>query len=410
MTHLTIARTRSLSNPNVFSGSKENILVDPGNHPDSHFEPHMSPLRFKMRSYLLQYTDSQSTYLAKWQQYYRSDFLDIYFSYSASLASHTFYVICLPIPVFFDQYNLVRDLVYIIGSSIYLSGFLKDYWCLPRPQSPPVKRITLSEYTSKEYGAPSSHTANAVGVTLLFLLRIWQHDYISIGWKLFYLCLAIFYNLTLVLGRVYCGMHGILDITSGAIIGVICFLARLTIPPFLKSMNFHPSEYLLFPMISTACGLFILLYQTVPIDVCPCFDDTVAFIGVLVGMDVSHWAIERYSLEHVVNNLGDLERASTLLVSTKFLLGVILVVVWKYALSKPFLIFLLKNILRIKDDRKLIEAKVTAWQAEHPHECAPYFGRSKFEIYLRFLSYIGIPLTVLLFCPYLFTTIGLIVP
>ena len=128
----------------------ENVLINPGNHPADHFKSRMSATRFQIRQYLTRFTDTQSETLRDWQETYRTGFGDVFFPYTALMGAHTFYVIFLPMPIWFGYHELTRDMVYILAYSIYLSGYLKDYLCLPRPKSPPVRRITLSKYTAKE--------------------------------------------------------------------------------------------------------------------------------------------------------------------------------------------------------------------------------------------------------------------
>ncbi|CAI4590581.1 AIF_collapsed_G0032190.mRNA.1.CDS.1 [Saccharomyces cerevisiae] len=136
----------------------------------------MSWLRFQTRQYLTRFTDNQSDFVHSLQKS-TERLLETFISNTLRLwVPHMFYVIVLPMPVWLGYRDLTRDMIYVLGYSIYLSGYLKDYWCLPRPKSPPVDRITLSEYTTKEYGAPSSHSANATAVSLLFFWRICLSD------------------------------------------------------------------------------------------------------------------------------------------------------------------------------------------------------------------------------------------
>ncbi|EDO17404.1 hypothetical protein Kpol_1060p61 [Vanderwaltozyma polyspora DSM 70294] len=400
---MTGSRSGGISNANDFL--EEYYLNDPGNHPPSHFKDKMSDLRFNMRNYLLKFTDTQSIYLAEWQKEHRTISLDTFFAYTALLASHTFYVLFLPIPPFIGQYGLIRDLVYILGYSIYISGYLKDYWCLPRPKSPPLHRITLSAYTSKEYGAPSSHTANATGVTLLLILRIYQARYMTFTMKCVLLFFTFAYDFTLIIGRLYCGMHGLIDLISGAIIGILCFAGRIGIPWIFK--NFKSGDYLWYPIFTVCWGFFMLFNHVKPIDECPCFEDSVAFIGVLAGLDFSNWFIERYDLSHTIDALSQNDGRITPIL-LKLAVGIPCVIIWKYVIGKPLVYLTLQKIIGVQDDRPSKKMLRKRYKKVHRHECLPYIGVAKLDIYGRFFIYAGIPITVLLISPIALQAFGLI--
>lgn len=378
---------------------KGTVLLDPGNHGPDHFKSKMSTIRFQFRQYMTKFTDHQSEYLAEWQRKHSSPFRDYFFPYTALMGSHTFYVIFLPMPVWFGYFEQTRDLVYILGYSIYLSGFLKDYWCLPRPKSPPVKRSTLSEYTAKEYGAPSSHSANAMGATMYFLYYIWGCSSINLFLKMFYTGFAILYYMTLVIGRIYCGMHGFLDIISGSICGAVCFSVRMWLRHIFK--DFHSSEYFWFPIISVISGLLLLYKHVKPIDDCPCFVDSVAFIGVISGYEVGDWIIQRYNMDLQCTKFAQIGS----LIILRPLIAVPIIIIWKELLSKKIVYTFLTKVLRLKDDRSAVISRRR--EMTNCYECTPYIGEAKIEIVGRFLIYSGISMITIIVAPLTFRLIGI---
>ncbi|CAI4034293.1 hypothetical protein SMKI_10G0800 [Saccharomyces mikatae IFO 1815] len=392
-------RARTLSNPNDFQ--EPNYLLDPGNHPSEHFRTRMSKFRFTIREKLLVFTNNQSFTLCRWQKRYRSTFNDLYFTYTSLMGSHTFYVLCLPMPVWFGYFETTKDLVYILGYSIYLSGFFKDYWCLPRPRAPPLHRITLSEYTTKEYGAPSSHTANATGVSLLFLYNIWRMQESSVVLQLMLSCVVVFYYITLVFGRIYCGMHGLLDLASGGLIGIVCFIVRMHFK--YKFSNLYIEEYWWFPLFSVGWGLLLLFEHVKPIDECPCFQDSVAFMGVVSGIECCDWLGKVFGITLVYNLEPNCGWRLTL---ARLLVGVPCVVVWKYVISKPLVYTLLIKVLHLKDDRNVAARKrleATEKKGGGKYECPLYIGEPKIDILGRFIIYAGVPFTVVICSPVLFS-------
>lgn len=384
--------------------SNNSLLLDPGNHGDEHFKSKMSPMRFAIRKYLTQYTDTQSTYLASWQQKYSTKFRDLYFLYTALLGSHTFYVLFLPMPVWFGYFETTRDLVYILGYSIYLSGFLKDYWCLPRPQSPPVERVSLSKYTTEEYGAPSSHSANATAVSLYFLVHIYQADFITLPLKCLFTFMILFYYITLVLGRLYCGMHGLLDIVTGCLCGLVTYATRMILRDYFFS-DFKSGPYWWFPIISFSWGLFILFKHVRPIDECPCFGDSVAFIGVASGYECGDWFLQRMlPLLECGKYTDDGSK-----VFLRPLIAVPMVLIWKSVISKTLVYNTLIKIIGLKDDRSITMRKRQEQQdlIKQKNECAEHVGEANIDIVARFIIYMGIPITVTVSCPYVFSLVGL---
>jgi len=134
--------------------------------------------------------------------------------------THTFFLIVLPvihwvgIPSLTCRYDLILleflngSLVDILAPGVFFTGMVKDFLCLPRPLSPPLQRITMSGSAALEYGFPSTHSANAVSVALYCLTLLDASDSGASGWKYCLKGVAWLYAFSVVMGRIYCGMHG----------------------------------------------------------------------------------------------------------------------------------------------------------------------------------------------------------
>lgn len=322
---------------------------DSGNYPFVHYKAKINPIRFKIREFLLPFIRSETPILNRFQKYFRNQLLDYYFSYSANLAAHTFYVLMLPLPIWFGYGMITRDLVYILGYGIYFSGYIKDFCCLPRPRSPPLHRITLSGYTAKEYGFPSSHSANATAVSILLLFKILDNlNYFSTTSLIAALSFLFLYYVSLIIGRLYCGMHGFSDILVGSVIGALCYLIRIKSKSFWDDLIIYSN--LKGPIISIIFNYSLIYFHVSPVDDCPCFDDSVAFIGVVLGLDITQWLFINSSFNGLkFNNIevssidipysySELGLFKSIL---RVLLGVIIVVIWK-TISKPLLLNIFK--------------------------------------------------------------------
>ena len=113
-------------------------------------------------------------------------------------------------------------MVHIVASGVFLSGILKDLLCIPRPLSPPLNRITLSKSASLEYGFPSTHSTNAASIAVYALFQL--HDpksSLDLRWRIALEVALYAYMTSIVLGRLYCGMHGFLDVFIGAALGAL---------------------------------------------------------------------------------------------------------------------------------------------------------------------------------------------
>lgn len=332
---------------------------DAGNKSADHYKSKLSSIRYNLRQMCLPIVRKETEVLADLQQRGRHPWLDFYFAWTANLASHTFYVLMLPVPFWFGSSIVGRDLVAVIGYGIYISGFFKDFLCLPRPRSPPLHRITMSSYTTQEYGWPLSHLANATAVTLILAASLWDNRVLFLAFQLIALALLLLvYYFSLIVGRLYCGMHGFFDILTGATIGGGLFVFRRLYGEAYDSWLMLSSRNDTYWGIAGTVVLIVLghLYlihiYPEPVDDCPCFDDSVAFVGVLIGLDLSDYFLiitKSFSLSNDLSELlripYSLKRLGITFSIVRIFLGVILVVIWK-TISKPILFTILPPIYK----------------------------------------------------------------
>lgn len=334
-------------------------LKDAGNRPIDHYKNKLSKFRFNLRQKCLPIVRKETEILTKLQTKIRTPTLDFYFAWSANLASHTFYVLMLPLPTWFGGGPILRDLVYVLGFGIYITGNFKDFMCLPRPRSPPLHRITMSSYTAQEYGWPLSHSANATAVTLILYRKLFEiRDQLS---EATFIALSIgffIYYFSLIFGRLYCGMHGFFDILFGSLIGLAMFLFRVFYgeawDAWLLQSPRNDSIIGCLTTLAIILGgyVFLIHIHSEPVDDCPCFDDSVAFVGVLIGLDLSHWAcylsdylVTRNPYQHPLITEYSFQKLGLSYSIIRFVLGVGLVVVWK-AVSKPVIFTILPPVYK----------------------------------------------------------------
>ena len=226
------------------------------------------------------------------QERIRTPALDTYFSITANLGTHTFFMIVLPILFWCGYTNVGRGMVHILASGVFFSGFIKDLWCLPRPLSPPLLRITTSSSATLEYGFPSTHSTNAVSVAVYALFLLADLDStVQPELKMLLQVLSSCYGASIVLGRLYCGMHGFMDVfiggSLGALLSALQALFGETFDEFTHTSSFKA------PAIVVLVILVLVRIHPEPADDCPCFDDSVAFAGVIIGVELGNWHFAR---------------------------------------------------------------------------------------------------------------------
>lgn len=235
-------------------------------------------------------------------------------------------------------------MVHILALGVFWTGFIKDFYSLPRPLSPPLNRITMSGSAAMEYGFPSTHSANAVSVAVYAIFQLRSPDNtFSETTKLLLELLSYFYGASIVFGRLYCGMHGFLDVILGSVMGAgITVLEYYYGPPLDALMQ--SGSWLAPAIVGLVVVIFVRIHPE-PADDCPCFDDSVAFAGVVIGLEAGTWTIGRSFLAHAEASMGALPYAS-LVIPARMVVGIIVIFAWRETM-KPTLLKLLPHAFRL---------------------------------------------------------------
>lgn len=101
----------------------------------------------------------------------------------------------------------------------------------------------------------------------------------------------LFYALSIILGRMYCGMHSIADCVAGTIMGWACWYAwQVAERPVTAWVS---TGHWSVPVLSTVVCLLLVNKHPEPVDDCPCFEDAIAVLACLLGSFVVHWTHEK---------------------------------------------------------------------------------------------------------------------
>ncbi|CAE6368756.1 unnamed protein product [Rhizoctonia solani] len=198
----------------------------PGTLPDEYYDAAMAPWRAAIRRRLVKNLKHESEWIGRMQRKIRRPFLDTYFVYTSSLGTHTFFMIVLPTFFFFGYPMVGFGLLYVLAAGVYFSSLIKDLICSPRPFEPTVTRLTV-------------------------------------------------------------GTHHFTDCAAGIAVGTAIWAAHLqwgsAFDVWVTSNSWSV------PIIILVFGLFLVHRHAEPVDDCPCFEDAIAFVSVVMGAVIAHW-------------------------------------------------------------------------------------------------------------------------
>lgn len=242
-------------------------------------------------------------------------------------------------------------MVRILASGVFFTGFVKDMLSLPRPLSPPLYRITMSGSAALEYGFPSTHSANAVSVAVYALL-VFRSAECSLqpSTRILLETISYCYALSITLGRLYCGMHGFFDVIIGSLLGVV--IAVLEFAYGAPFDNYLSNSSWRAPFAVTMIIIGLVYLHPEPADNCPCIDDSIAFAGVVIGIEIGgwHYATGDWAWDVPVPATVpfDLRYLGWTIVILRVLFGVLTIFAWREVM-KPTLLRSLPHLFRAID-------------------------------------------------------------
>ncbi|KAI0784107.1 PAP2 superfamily-domain-containing protein [Abortiporus biennis] len=319
--------------------------------------------RGALRRRIVKNVEWETEILAAMQNRIRTPFLDSFFVYTSSLGTHTFFMTVLPAFFFFGYEQAGRGLLFVLAFGVYASSFAKDLLCSPRPFAPPVTRLTIGTH-HLEYGFPSTHSTNSVSIALFFFSQIYylyttpvtqsstfippqnsstlienlQEPEMMISSFTFYTAVAVllFYTFSIVFGRLYTAMHSFTDCFFGVTLGTAIWALHVFYGSYFDSWV-HNSGWIV-PTLAIPICLLMVHRHPQPVDDCPCFEDAIAFVSVVLGETIAHWFIARNDLEaKFYNGVMPGHPAGTLqemwawwsIAAAKMVIGVLAIFAWR---------------------------------------------------------------------------------
>jgi PAP2 superfamily len=216
---------------------------------------------------------------------------------------------------------------------ILVTNCIKDFCCLPRPPSPPVVHVCKAHVT--EYGFPSSHSGSAVVFWMFWYLEYYvvhSRDSVIDGLfdtqRLIILTLCFTGAFIVSFSRLYLGVHSLADILGGQIIGSIVLYIWSVHGRMLDIWLFSGNHV---PLIMLFGACILIAIHPRPVDDCPCFVDSVCFLGSLYGVLCGIFHLHLYS--NVPTSINGVAGFPSLLSSSSSLS--LFVIPWTQLIARP---------------------------------------------------------------------------
>ena len=182
--------------------------------------------------------------------------------------------------------------------------------------------------------------------------------------------LLFIYGTSIVLGRLYCGMHGFLDVVAGCLLGALLGFIQCSYGAAIDA--YVLSGGIQGPLLVALVVLVLVRIHPEPADSCPCFDDSVAFAGVMIGVELGGWHFgkTRFGLPDPIPGsiVFDLEKIGWVKAVLRIILGVATVFVWREVM-KPSLLRVLPPLFRLIEKSGFSLPRRFFTQASYGHPC-----------------------------------------
>ncbi|KAF9653737.1 acid phosphatase/Vanadium-dependent haloperoxidase [Thelephora ganbajun] len=282
---------------NSDASSDVSEFVAVGRRDQEVYERTLQSWRAALRRPIVKMVERESYIIAAMQDRLRTPWLDTYFVYTSSLGTHTFFMTVLPIFYYFGGSGLGRALLWSPAFGVYATSLIKDLLCSPRPFTPPVTRLTFSSH-HLEYGFPSTHTTNSISIALFlysYVHRLYFSEAsISSTSYCIYLVAIVCYAFSIVFGRIYTAMHSFTDCAFGVILGAAIWLLQHLYLKRVEEAIINGGWIV--PIAATSICLLMVNQHPQPVDDCPCFEDAIAFISVVLGDILGRWTFYQYGV------------------------------------------------------------------------------------------------------------------
>lgn len=218
-------------------------------------------------------------------QKYQDGFWDAFFSVLSCVVSVPFYTGFLPVLFWSGHGKLARQMTLLMAFCDYSGNCIKDVVSAPRPKSPPVRILTATKDEKEnalEYGLPSSHTLNTICLSGYLLHYVFScHETIDASYQVAAFTFIFLLVGLIGLGRIYLGMHSVIDIFGGLVLGLTILAVWLHVHEYIDNFVTLGQNVTSFWI---ALSFLLLFAYPTPEQPTPSFEYHTAFTGVALGI------------------------------------------------------------------------------------------------------------------------------
>ena len=168
-----------------------------------------------------------------------------------------------------------------MGICFYVTGFLKNTLCLPRPPSPPVMPLQRCQ----DWSLPSHHAVLNTNIPWFLWFYLGHHYSLSPLTKTIVFAGIAVWSFSVMFSRIYLGAHSPADILTGGVVG--CILLAGWLQSYERIDDYLSSSPSLFSLVGLICIVVLLLsLHPDPHPVTIIFAETVCMTGAAVGFAV----------------------------------------------------------------------------------------------------------------------------
>lgn len=194
------------------------------------------------------------------------------------LGTEDFYTVLFLLLYWTLDSRLGRLFGVLMGIGFYVTGYLKNLICLPRPPSPPV----VPEEKAHDWALPSHHSLLGTVLPWYIWLYVNMHHDLSLRLLIVIFATIVLWSFSVLFSRLYLGVHSPADIVAGGFVGVIVLSLWLQVDDLVD--DFISQQKIEKPLQCVLLFVAMLYVHPRSDPANPSFTDNCCLSGVVTGL------------------------------------------------------------------------------------------------------------------------------